>query len=436
MPNSIRNALLRVAFLLGVGLATGAYFGFPVYGLLIAMSGLFFLQLFRVLRLERRLARRKRVRVPDGDGVWPRVLAGIHYQQTRVRKHKSNYRRLMKEVRQSTNALPDAIVALNSEHEIQRFNAAAERMVGLQKRRDRGQRIDNLLRHPDFVKFLRTGDFNVPLVIPSPRGEDCWLSVQLVAYSDNNRLLILRDVTERTRLSRMRRDFVANASHELRTPLTVLAGYVEAMQDDDVLKEAWGKPLEEMQIQSERMRAMLDELLALSRLEAKTQASLEQPLDMASLVREVAVLLGREGHKISVDVDDGLQILGEASDLTSVVTNLLSNAMRYSDAGTNVEVWWGATPEGSALTVTDHGEGIAEEDLPRLTERFFRVNRGRGRDSGGVGLGLAIVKHALARHDAVLTVTSELGKGSCFRCDFPMERTVRNPVPISSAGSM
>ena len=250
MPNSIRNALLRVAFLLAAGFAIGAYFGFPVYGLLVAMAGSFFLQLFRVLRLERTLAERKRVMVPDGDGVWPRVLAGIHYQQSRVKKHKSSYRRLMKEVRQSTNALPDAIVALNAEHEIERFNAAAERMIGLQKRRDRGQRIDNLLRHPDFVAFLKKADFESTITIPSPRGEDCWLSVQLVAYSDDNRLLILRDVTERTRLSRMRRDFVANASHELRTPLTVIAGYLEAMESDDVLQSEWAKPLEEMRVQS------------------------------------------------------------------------------------------------------------------------------------------------------------------------------------------
>ena len=178
---------------------------------------------------------------------------------------------------------------------------------------------------------------------------------------------------------------------------------------------------------------MLDELLALSKLEAKTQASTEQPVEMPSLVRDVAMLLSQEERVINVEVDEGLQILGEFSDLTSIVTNLLSNALRYSDAGTAVEVDWTETPEGAVLSVTDHGEGIAEEDLPRLTERFFRVNRGRSRESGGVGLGLAIVKHALARHDAVLSVSSQLGEGSCFRCEFPMERIVRNPVPMVSA---
>ncbi|MEO1419759.1 MAG: phosphate regulon sensor histidine kinase PhoR [Pseudomonadota bacterium] len=430
MPNSFRNALLSSGFVLLVGLAIGAYFGFAVYGLLIAMSGLFFLQLGRVLRLEKTLHSGRRVAVPDGDGVWARVLAGIHRQQVRVRKHKGRYRRLMKEVRQSSNSLPDAIVVLNLDHEIQRFNKAAERIVGLQKRRDRDQRIDNLLRHPDFVAFLRDGKFDVPIIIPSPKGEDCWISVQLVNSGQDSRLLILRDVTERTRLSRMRRDFVANASHELRTPLTVISGYLEAMEADSMLRDEWGKPLDEMHTQSQRMRRMLDELLALSQLEANTQASMEQTVDLATVVRDAVAML-ETAHTVSIDLDDNLFLLGEYPDITSVVTNLMSNAMRYSAAGTMISVSWSMTSDGGALCVCDEGEGIAEDDIPRLTERFFRVNRGRGRDSGGVGLGLAIVKHALARHDATLSVESELGVGSKFRCHFPMERIVSTPVSVA-----
>ena len=404
------------------GLAIGGYFGYPEYGLLVAMGGILLMHLQRLLRLERDLSRRVRIEVPSGDGIWARVLAGVRYQQQRVRRHKSRYRRLMKEVKQSTNAMPDGIVALNSVHEIQRFNSAAEDMVGLRKRRDRGQRIDNLVRHPDFVAYLKNGNFEHSVTIPAPRREDGWLSIQVVTYSNDNRLLIIRDVTERTRLSRMRRDFVANASHELRTPLTVLSGYLEAMYSDSVVRDDWAKPLEEMSQQAQRMRTMLDELLALSRLEASAHASTEKVVDIATIVRDCALMYETPARRVRISIETEAAVLGEYSDLTSVVTNLLSNAVRYSPADAPIEIRWELITEGAVLSVIDEGEGIAPEDIPRLTERFFRVSRGRSRETGGVGLGLAIVKHALARHDATLFVDSTLGEGSRFSCHFPIER--------------
>lgn len=433
MPNPWRNALISVVLLLAAGWALGAYAGYPVYGLLVVMSGLFVINLRRLIRLERTLSRKRKVNVPDGDGVWARVLAAIRYQQLRVRKHKDRHRRLMKEVRQSTNAMPDALIVLSQDFDIVRFNAAAERLAGLQKRRDRGQRIDNLLRHPDFVAYLRHGDFSSPIVIPGPVVDDTWLAVQVVSYNDNNQLLTLRDVTERTRLSRMRSDFVANASHELRTPLTVIGGYLEAMQSDSLLEEEWGKPLSEMSIQAQRMRTMLDELLALSQLEASAEAGHDSTVDMLHLVHEAVSTLNDGGRDISVMVDPTIQLSGEGADITSIVTNLVSNALRYSDDDRPIRVIWERTETGARLVVEDEGEGIAEADIPRLTERFFRVNRGRGRDTGGVGLGLAIVKHALARHDGVLSVESELGKGSRFICEFPEERIVTAAVPVVNA---
>ncbi|MEM7611737.1 MAG: phosphate regulon sensor histidine kinase PhoR [Pseudomonadota bacterium] len=425
MPSIWGRVLGSIAVTLAIGGIVGAYFGSMLIGLLVAMSIVLALHLYRLISLEATLSARKRVRVPDGDGIWARVLAGIRYQQQRVRRHKGRHRRLMKEVRQSTNALPDGVVALTDDNEIQRFNAAAQLMLGLKRRRDRGQRIDNLLRHPDFVNYLGSGDYEVPVILPSPRREDGWLSARLVPYSQESRLLILRDVTERTRLSRMRSDFVANASHELRTPLTVISGYLDAMETDaDDALRAWQKPLREMTQQALRMRAMLDELLALSKLEASAAASNDKPVDIGMIIRETKALYDNDTRSIEAKIETVAQVLGEYTELTSVVSNLISNAVRYSPEDSQIRVSWRQVESGAELCVEDDGDGISPEDVPRLTERFFRVNRGRGRDSGGVGLGLAIVKHALARHGAYLKIDSELGHGSQFRCLFPEERIV------------
>lgn len=422
MPGAWRSVLLIVAATVGAGLGIGAYLGFPAEGLALALATLLGYNLYRLLELERTLRLRHRVEVPEGNGVWARVLAGVRYQQQRVRRHKRRAREVMREVRQSTNALPDGVVVLSHDNEIQRYNAAARMMLGLRRRRDRGQRIDHLVRHPDFVAYLGADDYSLPVTIPSPVREGGWISLRLVPYSDEGRLLTVRDVTERTRLTRMRRDFVANASHELRTPLTVISGYLDAMREDPDLADEWDKPLEEMGQQAQRMRQMLDELLALSRLEASVSAPTDKVVDMAGVIRECAALYEGEAARIVLDVSSTLSVVGEYGELVSVVTNLVSNALRYGGSDGTVTIRWFDSKAGATLVVEDEGEGIAPEDIPRLTERFYRVNRGRGRDSGGVGLGLAIVKHALARHDAVLRIESEFGVGSQFICDFPRER--------------
>ncbi|MEL6868669.1 MAG: phosphate regulon sensor histidine kinase PhoR [Pseudomonadota bacterium] len=424
MPGAWRNLLLGVAGLLLAGFAVGYFLGYPSIGVAVAMGGILAYHLQRLLELERTLSLRNAVKVPDGDGIWARVLAGVRYQQQRVRRHKGRHRHLMKELRQSTNALPDGVIALNESNEIQRFNAAAQSIIGLRRRRDRGQRIDNLIRHPDFISYLSGDDFSQPLVIPAPRDENGWLSLRVVPYNDNNRLLVLRDVTERTRLTRMRRDFVANASHELRTPLTVISGYLEALQADEQIAAEWDKPLHEMSQQAQRMRSMLDELLALSRLEISPAATITDPVDLAAAINDSVGLLGSSATRVRVRVESATQLLGEYAEITSVISNLLSNAVRYSWPDSDIEVRWFDDGDAAVLAVTDASDGIAPSDIPRLTERFYRVNRGRGRDSGGVGLGLAIVKHVLMRHGAELEIDSQAQVGSTFSCRFPAERLV------------
>ncbi|MEM9322239.1 MAG: phosphate regulon sensor histidine kinase PhoR [Pseudomonadota bacterium] len=433
MPGAWRSVLLIVSATIGAGLGVGAMVGFPVAGLALALATLLGYNLYRLLDLERTLRIRERVEVPEGNGVWSRVLAGVRYQQQRVRRHKRRAREVMREVRQSTNALPDGVIVLTQDNEIQRYNAAARMLLGLRRRRDRGQRVDHLVRHPDFVAYLSADDYALPVTIPSPVREGGWLSLRLVPYSEAGRLLTVRDISERTRLTRMRRDFVANASHELRTPLTVISGYLDAMRDDPELRGVWDKPLDEMGQQADRMRQMLDELLALSRLEASATAPADKIVDMGGVIRECAALFEDGDTAIEPEVVSGANVLGEYGEIVSVVSNLLSNAMRYGAGDAPVIVRWFNTETGAELVVEDRGEGIAPEDIPRLTERFYRVNRGRGRDSGGVGLGLAIVKHALARHDATLKIDSTLGEGSAFRCLFPTSR-LAGPEALQAVG--
>ncbi|MEN7342072.1 MAG: phosphate regulon sensor histidine kinase PhoR [Pseudomonadota bacterium] len=427
MKTTAIHSLLPVLAAVAGGLAVGAFFGLAWLGLSIALAGCLAFHLYRLISLDRVLAERNSVKVPEGDGVWSRVLAAVRHEQQRVKKYKNRHRALMKELRHTTNALPDGIIALGQDNEIIRYNPAASQLLGLRKRRDRGQRIDHLIRHPEFVAMLQAEDSRPEsIVIPSSQMDDGWLSMTLVPYGRGNRLLTVRDVTERTRLARVRRDFVANASHELRTPLTVISGYIEALSEDGSLDDLWDKPLDEMTRQADRMRTMLDELLALSRLEVRREASMEKRVDIGMVLREAAALYIDEPRPIEVEVHSSHVVLGEYSDISSVALNLLTNAIRYSEPSSPIRLIWRDVDDGRAeLVVIDRGEGIAPDDLPRLTERFFRVNRGRERASGGVGLGLAIVKHALARHDATLEIESEIDVGSTFRCVFPSERLVK-----------
>ncbi len=435
MPSAWLGALLKAVGVIALGALLGLYYGEAALGALVGALLVLGHHLNMLFTLERALRTRSKIPVPDGTGIWAQVLARINYLKFRGKKHKRRYHRLMKEIRASTNAMPDAGIVLNEDGEITRYNSAAEHLLGLRPRRDRGQRVDNLIRDPAFVAYLRGGDFSAPVIIPSPLRDDGWLSCRIVPYGAGQRLLLIRDITEQARLARMRKEFVANASHELRSPLTVIGGYLEAMVGDEETPASWQRPVAEMQRQAGRMKDILDNLLELSRLESGASASDERIVEMAALLREsVEEAATEDGPRLSLRLESRARLYGESSELRSVVTNLLSNAMRYTPREGQVSVIWQSGADGARLTVEDTGVGIGEDDLPRLTERFFRVNRGRSRDDGGVGLGLAIVKHALARHDATLEIESERGRGSRFICHFPPERVVAAETVSLRAG--
>lgn len=412
-------------FALVCGALLGLYFDQLFLGLFLGALVLMFVHGMHLYRLERALARRERVTVPDGTGAWARTLARISYLNLRISRNKKRFRRLLKELRNSTNAMPDGVVSLNEQFEIFRFNKSAQRLLGLKKKRDRGQRIDNLVRMPDFVSYLNARDFSGSLIVASPVQNDAWMSLRVVPYGAGLWLLLVRDVTEQTVLARMRRDFVANASHELRTPLTVISGYLDALKQDPDRPEEWQRPLKEMAVHSDRMMTIVAGLLELSRMESADFEADHDWVDMPALLEsEIQTYSASDNHaQITLAVESDKGVLGLATALESIVSNLIQNAVRYTPVDGAISVVWCELDSGGAsLSVTDNGEGISEEDLPRVTERFFRVSRGRSRTHGGTGLGLAIVKHALKLHDAELEMESQLDKGSEFRCLFPAAR--------------
>jgi two-component system phosphate regulon sensor histidine kinase PhoR len=425
MPKVWTWTLFRYVAAIVAGGGIGLLYDQPLLGMLLVALGLLIWQLFNLYRLERWLASGKIVEIPDGDGVWPPVFAKIQFIKSKVKRRGKRFRKLVKDLRASTEAFPDGGVILNFHHEIVNFNQAARVMLGLKSRRDRGQRIENLLRYPDFVDYLNNPSERQAVEIPSPAGGESWLSCRLIPYGPDQKLLLIRDVSQRVKIERVRRDFVANASHELRSPLTVIMGYLDALAEDTRIPDSWKQPIGVMQEQSVRMRRLVEDLLQLSKLESGQSVSRQNVVDVASIVataRKEAFALAEHPGSIGIDMKSNAKLLGEESELQSVVSNLVANAARYTPADGEITISWTVDADGGHLAVEDTGIGISEDDIPRVTERFYRTDGGRTRQRGGTGLGLAIVKHALRRHDAELEIRSQLGQGSTFVCHFPRDR--------------
>jgi two-component system phosphate regulon sensor histidine kinase PhoR len=339
---------------------------------------------------------------------------------------------LLREVRESTDALADGGIILNADNEIMWFNPAAARLLGLNQATDIGHRIDNLLRYPDFVAYLQapSGD---GITVASPRHETGWLHVQIIPYGTDQRLAIVRDVTNEKNVERTRRDFVANASHELRSPLTVISGYLEALGDAGDVPETWRTPVAEMQRQAERMTRILRDLIELTRLESADASANRDFVDVVGMLKPIVQeFQTRGGPTVRLELETDAALLGKESELHSIFYNLVNNAVRFTPPAGSVRVVWRATDAGAIFEVIDTGIGIPEEQIPRVTERFYRVDPGRSRATGGTGLGLAIVKHALQRHEGELAIASREGEGSTFSCRFPRDRVVFRSDAVSA----
>lgn len=419
----------RLAVFLLLCLLIGLLVGKPLWILIIGLLGLVIWHYRQLARLNFWLWRDRKLTPPQGSGSWEGVFNGIYRLQGKNRRRVGQLAALLGRFRQGAEALPDAAVVLDSEHNILWCNKLAQLMLGFVWPQDNGQRIDNLIRHPDFSAYIKAGKYKEPLELASPVSERRLLEIRIMAYGDRQLLLIARDITRIRQLEGMRKEFVANVSHELKTPLTVLQGYLEMMQSMAEPDSMNAKPLALMQQQTRRMQSMVEQLLVLSRIEDAADINLENTVNMSQLMevlKEEAKALAQDKYELSFHCEPGLDSHGNELQLRSACSNLISNAIRYTEPGGKITVQWRSVASGGLFSVADTGEGIAPQHISRLTERFYRVDSARSRQTGGSGLGLAIVKHALSHHHSELNISSELGKGSTFSFVIPqhlIERT-------------
>ena len=430
MPQSLwREVRILIAITLGslaLGALTDRYFIVAAvgFGLYIA------LQLQSLTALYRWLTDRAHRDIPDAEGLWGDTFNEIRKLVRAAEQRQNELAGQVDRLQSVAAAMPDAVVILSGQDEIEWANDIAGQLLGIHYPRDAGMRLGNLIRDPEFVEYVLHRDFREPLVLDTTMDPPQQVAIQIFPYGDSQKLVMGRDVTHLARIEQMRRNFVANVSHEMRTPLTVLGGYVETLQqipriDPDELR----KHLHTMAEQTGRMQRLVDDLLALSRLEASPPGRHDETVDIPALVaslRESAeVVSGKNAHRITVEVNTTLSLRGSREELYSAFSNLVNNAIRHTPAGGLIRLRWDECGGGACFSVADAGEGIATEHLPHLTERFYRVDTARSRATGGTGLGLSIVKHVLIRHEARLDIESRPGQGSTFTCIFPSSRVVR-----------
>ena len=428
MSGPLLRALLLALLTAAIALPIG-HFAAPWAGWAVFCAGLA-AQLNFHFRNFSRLDRWSRAPVVDssleGEGAWDGIFGRLYRHEKDLRSQIAQRDQEIAMLIAAGQALTDGVVLLDLNNQIIYCNNTAEMQFGLVIRTDRGQPIINLVRQPEFVTYLQRADFSRPLTLHSERSEDRVFSIYLIPYAGNRRLMQIKDVTQADLLDRMRRDFVANVSHELRTPLTVLAGFLETLQEIEVDRDERQRYLAMMAEQSKRMESIVQDLLTLSSIESAPPPD-NDLVDMANLIdklRRDAEGLSGGRHTIVVETDGKGDLYGSEPELVSAFGNLVANAVRYTAAGGTVHISWHASPQGAEFAVQDSGIGIDPKHISRLTERFYRIDRGRSRDAGGTGLGLAIVKHSLSRHQAQLEIKSTLGVGSRFAAKFPASRVV------------
>ncbi|MGI8895014.1 MAG: phosphate regulon sensor histidine kinase PhoR [Casimicrobiaceae bacterium] len=370
--------------------------------------------------------------VPEGRGTWGPVFSAI-YRRVRTRAaYQRDLKQTIERFRNAADALPDGVVVLDTDNRIEWANPRALLQLGLNLKSDRGQPIVNFLREPEFIRYLERGDYSEAVLVDSHRNAGATLSLQLVPFAADEKLLMSRDVTHLEAVGRMRRDFIANVSHELKTPLTVITGFLETLQELELDAKQRARFLQLMQEQAMSMQRLVEDLLTLSALESEQNMPGENSFAIVPLLLRLsadAKALSQGQHTVALEIGDAATVLGSRDELASAFGNLVSNAVRYTPRGGTITLSWRVDPDGAGeFAVADTGIGIAPEHIPRLPERFYRVDRSRSRATGGTGLGLAIVKHVLLRHQAELEISSTPGKGSTFAVRLPARRVERTPL--------
>ncbi|EGR3353811.1 phosphate regulon sensor histidine kinase PhoR [Vibrio parahaemolyticus] len=420
----------ELAFFYTPWVIVGWIFGYMPWLLLAATALQLVWHLHNQVRLSSWLWDEKRLTPPSGSGNWESLFNGLYRLQQRQRLKRKELTNLIRRFRNGAESLPDAVVVFRAEGNIVWCNRLAQYLLGFHWPEDSGQPISNLIRTPDFIKYLNKKDFSEPLEMRSPLNVERMLELRIVPYTEGEHLMVVRDVSQLKQLEGMRRNFFANVSHELRTPMTVLQGYLEMTEDPDmIVGPMWTKAHGVMTEQLNRMNSLVNQLLTLSKIEAAPMHELEDVVNVPAMLevleKEAISLSGDDQHKLKFDVDTSLRVLGDDDQLRSAISNLVYNAVKYTPPGANIHVRWYQTAQGACLEVEDSGDGIEPQHLHRLTERFYRVDKARSRDTGGSGLGLAIVKHALSHHDSHLEIQSEVGVGSKFSFVLPSRLVVK-----------
>lgn len=418
--------VVRLVLVASAGLASWYVWNLTI-GLAIALAVLTVMvltQLGYMFQLSQWLDNPEEIRLSDGWGSWTEIFAKLYKLRREEQKNRNDLVEWLARFRQAMQQLPDGVVIMDDVLSLEWCNATAESQLGLSMQTDKGMRVTNLIRSPAFIDYIILGRYDEPLTLSLAERK---LIVRLIPFEKHRQILVTHDVTEVERLEQMRRDFIANASHELRTPLTVINGFLEiAASEPDLDASTRLQHLKLMAEQGQRMQRLVEDMLTLTRLESVEFPPREEVVDMRQLLEQVKAegeALSGGRHEITLAFD-GPDLRGSQDELRSAIGNLVSNAVRYTPPGGRVQIVWREDADGCRCDVSDSGIGIRPEHIARLTERFYRVDKGRSRETQGTGLGLAIVKHVLMRHQARLSIDSELGKGSCFSIVFPRSATL------------
>jgi two-component system phosphate regulon sensor histidine kinase PhoR len=422
----------RIALVLFIAVLIGAQSGHWLLCLSLSLASYIIWLLYKLFHLYQWLENgAKSSNMPEGNGIWEGINHQIQGMQKKSNTRKKRMGKMLKRSKIIITGLPYATVVLNDNNEIDWANKTSAKFLNIHRKLDHGQRIENLIRIPEFHELLVQESGKEIEISLAHQQEDRILTLQLTRVQKDFKLLIARDVSERVKVQKMRKNFIANASHELRTPLTVISGYLEMIQKNENLPEQLQADVSLITDQASRMQDIINDMLVLSKLEnSELQINSDQIVDMPLLIHNIcneeAKLISNNKHILGIEIDSDLKITGSEVEMISVCSNLIHNAIRHTEEGTQIDVSWKKSPTtGEAcFTVADNGQGIPAEDIPHLTERFYRVDKGRSRDNGGTGLGLAIAQHILQRHGGRLGIVSTLGKGSKFIAYFPAKRIV------------
>lgn len=410
----------------------GWYFDQPLLAMLITSIGIIVWQVYRLDLLYLWIINRKKNPYPDTHGQFYLLHRTINKINIKNSARKRRLTKYLKQFRKAASALPNAVVLIDPAGKITWANDNAQAIFGIDWRSDIGVRFTDLIRDPKVEKLLKKKNKLSETEINSQLNDDSTISVQVVNYTDDQRMVIGRDISRLVKVNQIQSDFVANVSHELKTPLTVLKGYLEILQNNPNLNQELEKPLAQMAMQSERMEYIVQDLLYLAKLENKDDQTQHETVDITNIINTIVETISDrvadKQLKLELDIDYSVSVIGSHTELHAAFSNLIFNAVNYTPKQGIIKVSWQSHVDGASFSVKDNGDGIPEQHLTRLTQRFYRIDNDRSREGGGTGLGLAIVKHVLQRHQAKLEIESKIGKGSEFKCVFTANHIVKSKL--------